>query len=275
MFWNLRRILQTRGLVGNYEIVRILIDRFRSPSSFLWYRIVKEHVNGRKCLEIGGPSSIFRSESEIPIYPYLGSWDNVDFTHRTLWSQHVDCGGARVSNGHFTGQQFTADATRLTAIDSGTYDLVLSSHVVEHIANPIRALTEWKRVLKEDGRIIAVVPEGARMFDHARTTTSIDHLLKDFRDGILEDDLGHLPEIFQYHDISMDPAANGWKNFVARSRRNGEVRALHHHVFTPESLAKLLDVAGFAVDLVTRVRPLHILVSGVTSCNRSSERSFG
>ena len=246
-------------------MARILIDRFRSPSSFPWYSAIKGYVDGRKCLEIGGPSSIFGKGSEIPIYPYLGSWDNIDFSQTTLWSQGANRGGVRASNGDFTGQQFITDATELTPIDSGSYDVVLSSHVVEHIANPIRALTEWKRVLKEDGRILAVVPEGARMFDHARTTTSIDHFLRDFRDGVLEDDLGHLPEILRYHDISMDSAVQGLENFVARSRRNGELRALHHHVFTPQSLAELLGVAGFVVDVVARVRPIHILVSGARS----------
>ena len=255
-------------------MTRILIDHYRSPSSFQWYRVIKGYIDGRRCLEIGGPSSIFREGSKIPIYSHLGSLDNVDFSQRTLWSQDTEYEGVRASSGRPTGRQFIADATELTPIDSGSYDVVLSSHVVEHIANPIRALTEWKRVLKEDGRILAVVPEGARIFDHARTATSIDHFLQDFRDEVLEDDLGHLSEILRYHDISMDSAAQGWENFVERSKRNGELRALHHHVFTPESLKKLLGVAGFAVDVVARVRPVHILVSGVTSRDQPSNRSF-
>ena len=32
-----------------------------------------------------------------------------------------------------------------------TYDVLLSSHTLEHIANPLRALSEWKRIVGDDG----------------------------------------------------------------------------------------------------------------------------
>jgi len=43
-------------------------------------------------------------------------------------------------------------------IDSSLYDLVVHSDTLEHIKNPLQALSECKRVLKPDGRCIFTVP---------------------------------------------------------------------------------------------------------------------
>ena len=37
--------------------------------------------------------------------------------------------------------------TSLDGIDDASYDVVLASHTLEHIANPLRALSEWRRVV--------------------------------------------------------------------------------------------------------------------------------
>ena len=140
--------------------------------------------------------------------------------------------------------------------------------MIEHLANPIRALLEWNRVLKDGGLILVVVPEGARTFDHARDPTPLAHLLRDFHDGTREDDKGHLEEILRTHDIAMDPTAGGWEEFARRSRLNEEFRAVHHHVFTLETLEATLRATGFTVDIVARVAPFHLMAFG----RRSSER---
>src|SRR5690349_20612939 len=38
-------------------------------------------------------------------------------------------------------------------------DYVASSHVLEHLANPIAALREWYRVIKPGGHVYMVVPD--------------------------------------------------------------------------------------------------------------------
>ncbi len=168
-----------------------------------------------------------------------------------------------MSNGHGSGRQFVADATQLSPIiGEGAYDAILSSHVIEHLANPLRALGEWNRVLRRGGWIIVVAPEGARTFDHARDPTPLAHFMVDLRNGVGEDDLGHLPEILRTHDLAMDPGAGSFEEFAARSRRNLEFRALHHHVFTLQTLPALLESGGFSVEGVTRVPPAHLLVWG-------------
>jgi SAM-dependent methyltransferase len=262
---NLRLMLKMRPLVGNRAWARTIVDHYRRPTSFPWYRDLRASLNGKKGIEIGGPSAIFGAQGAVPVYPCLASWDNVDYASHTLWSLPGRMEEGRVFNGSMAGRQFLADGTRLTSIDAGSYEVVLSSHVLEHLANPLRALGEWRRILRPRGLIVAVVPEGARTFDHRREPTPISHLLDDLHQDVQEDELGHLPEVLGSHDLSMDPGAEDWASFVARSRRNAEFRALHHHVFTLPTMASLLETAGFTVRGVTRVSPFHLLAWGEKS----------
>jgi len=58
------------------------------------------------------------------------------------------------------------DATNITNINDETYDFCFSSHSLEHIANPLKAIKEWLRIIKKDGYIIIIVPEKSVCFDH-------------------------------------------------------------------------------------------------------------
>jgi len=43
--------------------------------------------------------------------------------------------------------------------DDNSFDYVISSHVIEHVPNPIKAFTEWNRVLKKDGIMFMIFPK--------------------------------------------------------------------------------------------------------------------
>ena len=51
----------------------------------------------------------------------------------------------------------TADATDLPIV-SGTLDYVVANHLLEHLVDPLKALREWKRVLKPGGRLVMTLP---------------------------------------------------------------------------------------------------------------------
>jgi SAM-dependent methyltransferase len=207
------------------------------------YRIYKRLLRDKSGLEIGGPSNLFRTI--LPIYKDVGHLDGINFAATTIWS-----GGSKVSKefnyyGNRYGSEFICEATELKGIKSSNYDFILSSNCLEHIANPLQALREWRRVLRPGGLIVLVVPRKCNNFDRRREITSFAHLIDDFKCNVDETDLTHLDEILRLHDLALDPAAGSYEEFKLRSLDNFKNRCLHHHVFDMNLANKVLEHAEF------------------------------
>jgi|GEM_PF-3471351 len=65
-------------------------------------------------------------------------------------------------------------------------DFIVSSHVVEHFPNPVKALIEWDRLVKPKGIIFMIVPHKERTFDKGKKSTPLEHLIKDFKNDNTE-----------------------------------------------------------------------------------------
>jgi SAM-dependent methyltransferase len=225
-------------------------------------KIFQYEVTNKRGLEIGGPSNIFSDRGELPIYRYVAALDNCVFSLDTLWE------GKRTEGRTFSydrrrknGFNFIREATDLRGIADNSYDFVLSSHNLEHTANPIRALKEWMRVVRSPGAIIVVLPEYLWTFDWKRQPTSVEHMIEDYERGTDETDLSHLPEILEHHDLSLDPGRETAEAFRQRSMRNFENRCLHHHVFDRLNSRALLEAAGLDVSLQDAVKPHIVLLA--------------
>jgi SAM-dependent methyltransferase len=205
------------------------------------YDHLKKMFENREGIEIGGPSDIFRKNGYIPIYDIAKGLDGCNFSTNTVWEGDIQNGKPY----HFckgkNGVQFISEATNLAMVPDEKYDFLISSNCLEHIANPLKAITEWSRVLKKGGHILLILPEKDLCFDHRRPVTSYEHILNDFRKGVTEDDLGHLDEILELHDLDMDRPAGNPEQFRARSLKNHENRTLHHHVFDIHLLKRIFD----------------------------------
>lgn len=202
-------------------------------------------VQGGKGLEVGGPSTIFKTI--LPVYQAAGTLDGVNFSPSTVWEGGLKTGLNYRYLGNRVGYQFISDATDLRLIETDKYDFVLSSNCLEHVANPIRALLEWRRVLRIGGPLILVLPNKDSNFDHRRPVTSFDHLLDDHRRNVTEHDMTHLEEILALHDLTRDPPAGSIERFRQRSQDNFTNRTLHHYVFDLLMMRRLLDHVGFDV----------------------------
>jgi SAM-dependent methyltransferase len=222
-------------------------------------RAVRPFVAGKNGLEIGGPSKVFEEGIQpLPIYPLVGSLDNCDFSRDTTWASHED--SYIFSPGKPPGKSIFRDASNLSSIAGHTYDFILASHNLEHFANPVKAIQEWKRVTRAGGGLIIVLPNYSKTFDHRRTLTSIDHIFEDFDQDTQENDLTHLPEILEKHDLSLDPGVSSAEAFHLRSLDNFNNRCLHHHVFDEANSRELLTRCGVEVLVVDLAPPFHILL---------------
>jgi SAM-dependent methyltransferase len=62
------------------------------------------------------------------------------------------------------------------------FDFVLASHVLEHLADPIRALEEWERVARR--YVFVVLPHRDRTFDRDRPVSPVEELVQRHADGL-------------------------------------------------------------------------------------------
>jgi SAM-dependent methyltransferase len=226
-------------------------------------RTFRSKVESRLGLEIGGPSGAFGDAGVLPLYSHLARLDNCVFSLETIWE------GQRAEGATYfyhprkpLGFNFIREGTDLAGIVNHQYDFVLSSHNLEHISNPLKALKEWIRVVKPKGAVIVLLPDYRLTFDHRRKPTPIEHMVEDYELGRDERDLTHLPEILEFHDISRDPGAGSIENFRQRSLQNFKNRCLHHHVFDEINSRKLFETAGLRVECLEFAKPNHIAILG-------------
>jgi SAM-dependent methyltransferase len=250
------RYVRHRGVVFT---VRRLITVVR-PERLAGFDSLRARIAGKKGIEIGGPSDIFRDGGILPLYAHVGALDGCNFAEQTMWEGQVKAGQTyRVSEHRPAGRQLISEASDLAGVGDGEYDFLLSSHCLEHVANPLKALREWTRVVKPGGAMVVVVPDPRHTFDRRRPITPFPHLVSDFEAGIGEDDLTHLPEILSLNDPSLDDEAGDPAVLAARAADNFRSRGMHHHVFDPALIKRALEWAALRVLEVQVFLPAHIV----------------
>jgi SAM-dependent methyltransferase len=212
------------------HLTRPLDGRFSAP------------LRGAAVLEIGGPSRLFGAGGLLPVYPLAGTVDNVQFAAATAWHDLSGQDGF-APEGARIGTQHLLDGAQLAGLPDAAYDAVISSHVIEHLADPLGGLAAWRRVAKPGGHLLMVAPHHEGTFDRRRPVTTLAHLIEDHEALRGEDDLAHLDETLLLHDHRRDVPQDR-ATWEAERRDNLNSRVLHHHVFSTPSLLALLDHAG-------------------------------
>jgi SAM-dependent methyltransferase len=238
------------------------------------YDVSRPLVERRRGLEIGGPSAIFSRDGALPLYPLLEQLDDCDFAGDTIWHGEA----AEGSPFHYDdrrppGRRFVREATALDGIADGSYDVVLSSHTLEHVANPLQALSEWRRVVATGGQLVLVVPHLENTFDHRRRVTTLAHIEDDFARGTGEDDTTHIDEFVALCDLSRVPDALSRQEFEERTRDQTK-RTVHHHVFDTELVVRLLDRAGYELLWVETALPFHIVAVARSGAGEPDNEPF-
>lgn len=248
--------LKSLGLRNSMHVV---LDRLLSRRSVKYQRF-HDKFKGVG-LEFGGPSKVFSAAGYCPVYEDAKRIDNVNFAAVTTWHGAIDAGSNFVFNPRKEpGVQHVPDSGSLSMLRDATYDFILSSHMLEHTANPLKQLYEWNRVLKSEGVLLLVLPHKDGTFDCKRPLTPIEHFLDDFKKNTPETDTTHFEEILKLHDLSLDKAQNSPDSFKLWIENNHANRGAHHHVFNSVNAARLVDLAGFKILDVEPRRPFDIFI---------------
>lgn len=234
---------------------RRIINRQRSC-----FTAALPQISGATGLEIGGPSAIFAPGGPLPIYRRARRIDALNYAAVTFWSEFDDM-GYRPSPDLEPGRQIVLDSSDLGRLPVEAYDFVAASHVLEHLANPIKTLIEWVRALRPGGAMILVVPQKKRTYDRDRPDTELEHLLKDYLDDVGEGDRTHFPEVIRNHNLKLDSTIGHRGELLARTMDNITNRILHHHVFTLELLISVGELAGLSPIGGTVIYPYHIVAT--------------
>lgn len=242
---------------GFLSLVRTIYRKLRTDSLPI-YEDIKNSVRGKYGVDIGGPSNIFTFRNLLPLYCDVDRVDIINYSDHTTWSNkqskffhNIDS----LSNGEF----FAIEAIDLSESHNIKYDFVVSSHCLEHIANPISALKSWRSLLNKEGDLILVVPCASDTFDWKRPITSLDHLISDYKQNVSEDDTTHFNEVLELHDLGLDYEVKDRLTFEERVNNNFNNRCLHHHTFDLDSITRLIEYCSFKVMSAQHISP-HLII---------------
>ncbi|RJP20405.1 MAG: class I SAM-dependent methyltransferase [Candidatus Abyssobacteria bacterium SURF_5] len=143
-----------------------------------------------------------------------------------------------------------SDASILPFKDD-SLDYIASSHLLEHLANPIRALVEWNRIVRAGGIVYLVVPDRRFTFDRFRERTPLSHLISDFERATTDCDPTHIDDFVTRADFQqMRPdlrsadiprAREEYRRSCENDIRAGRPINIHFHVFEKEDVVDLME----------------------------------
>ncbi|MBT0158540.1 class I SAM-dependent methyltransferase [Candidatus Bathyarchaeota archaeon A05DMB-2] len=160
-------------------------------------------------------------------------------------SELIDVNVVEAYLGEATKVDYNTDATNLYFARDNEFDFICSTHVLEHIADPIKALIEWRRVVKSGGVIMCGIPDKRFTFDHKRKRTQLRHLVNDYKFKISQYDMTHTEEFVRNWDEDMDWRCSK-EQFLRNIRINPYVYT-HFHVWTKEDLRELFKYVDLKV----------------------------
>lgn len=111
-------------------------------------------------------------------------------------------------------------------------DFIFSSHVIEHLANPLGHFAYWASLLKKGGVVAAVIPDKGGCKDYVFEPSTTDELISEFRHGSMQPTLAHYERWAKWRAPKTNPA-----ELLASGR------SIHVHFYTPESMQEILAAA--------------------------------
>lgn len=143
----------------HYALEHIFLDAFHRGRLRCLRRIFNRYLRpGDMVLEVGSGYSIFYMIREV----LSSSW-SIDLTCCDLDESAMDKMRALAPRWSWV----VADALELPWADN-LFDVLFAGEIIEHVPDPLAALSEWNRVLKPGGLLIISTPNRNRLLARAR-----------------------------------------------------------------------------------------------------------
>jgi SAM-dependent methyltransferase len=136
------------------------------------------------------------------------------------------------------------EGERLGTFADESLDFVVANHMLEHVEDPISALHHFLRVLRPGGVLFLTLPDPRHNFDRDRPRTSVEHLLRDHRDGPEASRREHHEEWARFIEgVPEDRLAQRADEFAAEGARH------HFHVWELDGFLALLSAIQPPADI--------------------------
>jgi SAM-dependent methyltransferase len=136
------------------------------------------------------------------------------------------------------------EGERLGKFADGSLDFVIANHMLEHVEDPISALQHFLRVLRSGGILFLTLPDARHNFDRHRPRTSVEHLLRDHREGPEASRREHYEEWARFIEgVPEDRIAQRAEEFASEQARH------HFHVWELDGFLAFLTALGPAADI--------------------------
>lgn len=124
------------------------------------------------------------------------------------------------------------DAAELDMIEDGSLDFIFSSHVFEHLVNPLKVLGNWARKLRPGGTVAAVIPDSRYCFDLRQPVSTVRDWTSEFDRTVHVLGLDHYQKWCRYTAPESNP-----EKLMARKY------SVHAHYYTSDSILELIGLA--------------------------------
>lgn len=213
-----------------------------------WRSFVKDNLEGFG-IEIGAMHRPFETNSRTVI-KYVDSISSAE-----LREQYRNDPNVPVEK--IVEVDYQCDGQNLSLLADQSVDFVCSSHLLEHLSSPGRAIQEWLRVTKPGGTIFFVLPDKRYCFDKDREVTPLEHLINDFEQKTDRIEYAHYEDYLK----NVKGITDASKVRSAHDRQG----SVHVHVWTYESVLSFLSwlqerLNSFRVVDSKQIDGLHIAV---------------
>jgi SAM-dependent methyltransferase len=124
------------------------------------------------------------------------------------------------------------DAQRLECVADASIDFVFSSHVFEHLVNPLGTLAVWRAKLRPGGRVLGVTPDANHCFDLRQPLSTAADWERERQRGTFDCEDHHYEKWVRWTEPRVT---------VESLKQRGY--SVHVHYYTARSFADLLDLA--------------------------------
>jgi|CZKI01.1.fsa_nt_gi SAM-dependent methyltransferase len=195
-------------------------------------------------LEIGA----LNEPAEIPEGAAVQYLDAIDETQAAALYREIP--GGKFAKVSFIGD---LDHDGLVQFRDGAFDFVVMNHVLEHVANPVKAVREVFRICREGGIVAMAVPDKDYTFDRRRELTPWGHLWSDYMDEVKASGDDHYESFLRSAAPHVfDEPPENLKIHIQLSRTRRE----HAHVWNSESFEGFLRdcFLNLGIDAALRYR---------------------